>query len=177
MQDEFEPLDTSLSEETVPLDAADDEPAEFEIITCPQCAHPNLEFRGHCRQCGGKLQGSVNLIIGAEFVEWTATDGPGRHAKALGVRTLIAFLGVIVLLLILPLLFSAGLPLPAIAIVGVVAASGLVYALWANTTHEMAASSDEEAPICPFCAEPVGKADDVCASCGRIIAPEVLSNS
>ena len=52
------------------------EDGEPELIVCPQCAHPNLAFRNHCRKCGGRLVGTANLIPGVDLIEWSPTAPP-----------------------------------------------------------------------------------------------------
>lgn len=147
------------------------------LVTCPVCAHPNLEFRNHCRRCGGRLHGSANLIPGVDFVEWTATDGE----RPFGSRR--PRIGVPVTLLILFVLVAAGMffplrPLmPALAILIILVLLG-VSVFRARGTRQ--ASIAEEPPegiekgLCPNCESDISEIDDVCPKCGAIVAFENL---
>lgn len=157
--------------------AEDDEP---ELIVCPQCAHPNLAFRTHCRKCGGRLIGTANLIPGAELVEWSPTDGPAsaRHATA-PLRVLVMLAGVI------GFIFT-GYAVQSGSSVGLVMglapliAAVVIYARIRSIEAQQTAADDqppENAPACPECGEPVFDYDDICPACGAWTAEAPDSTS
>jgi hypothetical protein len=149
------------------------EDGEPELIVCPQCAHPNLIFRTHCRKCGGRLIGTANLIPGAELIEWSPTDGPptSRHATA-PLRVLVMLAGAIGFVLTgyaIQTESSVGL----IMALAPVIAAVLIYRQIRNIEAQRMDDDDappEDSPACPECGEPVYDYDDICAACGSLTA-------
>jgi len=147
------------------------------LVTCPVCAHVHLEFRNHCRRCGGRLHGSANLIPGVDLVEWTATDGerPGGSRRP---RT-----GVLVMLLVLFALVAVGLFFPTLRLVPTLAVLVFLILLGAavlraqRTRQPSIAEEPQEGlekGVCPNCESDISEIDDLCPHCGAIVAFETL---
>ncbi len=147
------------------------------LITCSVCAHPNLEFRNHCRRCGGRLGGSANLIPGADFVEWTATDGErpfGSRRPRVGV---LAALLVLLTLVATAMFFPTRPLVPALAILIILVLLGVAVLRAQRTRYDLTAeepSEDLAKGICPNCESDILEIDDVCSECGAIVAFEDL---
>ncbi|MBN2311216.1 MAG: hypothetical protein JXR94_19720 [Candidatus Hydrogenedentes bacterium] len=144
------------------------------LITCPQCGHPNLEFRNHCRRCGGRLRGSANLIPGADLVEWTATDGRARFGLKRPPGPVLAVL--VALFAIVGAALFAPASMRLIAAVALVSAFGLLgYSLLINRDLSRAGVSDEGDGTatperqCPGCGASICAIDDICPVCGEIV--------
>lgn len=157
-------------------DSASDEPDDSpEIIVCPQCGHPNAAFRTHCRRCGGRVQGPVNLIPGVEFVEWAPTDkpapaGPARQSSSgLFAIAAIVMAGGAVLgwLCNAPgagsILVALGITLMLLALVP---RRDLVPG-GAGTEAEPVPSHTDE--TCPECGGVLSDVDDICPHCGAFV--------
>lgn len=149
------------------------EDGEPELIVCPQCAHPNLAFRTHCRKCGGRLVGTANLIPGAELIEWSPTDGPAgqRHATA-PLRVLVMLAGVIGFVLT-GYAVQSGSSVGLVMGIAPLIAAALIYSRIRGIEAQQADEDDappENAPECPECGEPVYGYDDICAACGALTA-------
>lgn len=153
------------------IPAAPEEDA-LDVILCPQCGHPNLEFRNHCRRCGGPLSGSANLIPGAHFFEWTATDAARRAAPENAKRRL----GEVTILIFAFAAVSLALPRYAGYVMAAAAVLLLLLAVHAVTRRSVPGEAagpephQEQAGHCPECGGILYDVDDLCRECGALVA-------
>lgn len=152
------------------------EDGEAELIVCPQCAHPNLIFRTHCRKCGGRLVGTANLIPGADLIEWSPTDGPPSHRPAIApLRVLVMLAGIIGVVFVgyaVQTRSPAGLLLGLVPLV----AAFVIYTRIRDLEAEQADEDDAppaDSPACPECGAPVYDYDDICSSCGALTGDRI----
>jgi len=160
---------------TDPVPPEDDwnDDSDADLIICPQCAHPNLAFRTHCRKCGGRLVGAANLIPGAELVEWSPTDGPASARRAVApLRVLVMLAGVMGFVLTSYGLQAGSTALLVMGIAPLILA-GIIYSR-IRTIEAHTSESDETVPegdaVCPECGSPVLDYDDICPACGALTA-------
>ena len=157
------------------------------IVSCPRCAHMNLEFRGHCRRCGATLSASSGVMPFLELVEWSPTDGPEQRERT---RPRIRFLLVMALAVLAPLLL-AGLVIiaatsgVATAVIAFVPPLILIGVMGLALRQARQIPPEEEADengsehsggavwLCPECGESVRSYDDICPACGAIVAEDL----
>jgi hypothetical protein len=148
---------------------ADDEP---ELIVCPQCAHPNLAFRTHCRRCSGRLTGATNLIPGAELIEWSPTDGSRSPSVAIApLRVLMMMAALFGLMFTAYAIQVRSVPGIFIGVTPLIAAALIEARIRAMQSAEPEAEVEATEPSlqCPECGEGVEPFDDVCLACGAIL--------
>jgi len=152
------------------------------LVTCPECVHPNLAFRNHCRRCGARLQNSANLIPGADFLEWTATDGPTRRATRLRSKAVSL---VIAACLALPLAAVASRAVPWEVVTVILVAGFVALCYWMLTARDFSGLGDDSETAAPHtdeadsggscraCGARVSEVDDICPECGVVVASDV----
>ena len=174
----------------------DDDAPDFNIVTCPDCGHPNLEFRTRCRKCRGPMLSPSNITLGAHLMERGATDGPASHDSPHAPVRVLSVLVFVLFMLSLPILIiSFELSNMAVLLI-IVMAVALLYWVQEQAAQRAAArvrdaeqrdmpldpnsaeaeELDEEeidrAPTrsCASCDNPLMDYDDICPACGEIAA-------
>ncbi len=178
-------------------DVHDEDAPGFSIVTCPDCGHPNLEFRTRCRKCRGPMLSPSNVTLGAHLMERGATDGPAPHDSPHAPVRVLSVLAFVLFLLFLPVLvITFQLDNLAVLLI-IVMAVGLLYWVQEVAVKRKAEAEKEKAERdipadpnepgdegagerdrggatrrCASCEHPLMDYDDICPACGEIAAFE-----
>ena len=163
-----------------PLDSVHDDLPEDddgpELIVCPQCAHPNLAVRTHCRRCSGRLSGTSNLIPGAELVEWSPTDGTRAPSVAIApLRVLMMMAALFGLIFTAYAIQERSATALFFGLAPLIGAAIIESRIRAIQSLKLDTGSDESNPAipCPECGEGVEAFDDVCHACGAVLVEQL----